>query len=106
MINLARAFQAYGLYGVDSGDVGGVSQIAIGFLVTVLKFICRICSQDFDVDGCGQVQLRMEYTARAEMPPLAGDFLADLATLARELRCVNIDQADTVSHKPLTFFRF
>ena len=34
-----------------------------------------------------QVQLRMEYTARAEMPPLAGDFLADLATLARQLRC-------------------
>jgi hypothetical protein len=105
VINLAHAFQAYGLYGVDSGDVGGVSQIAIGFLVTV-NFICRICSQDFDVDGRGQVQLRMEYTARAEMPPLAGDFLLDLATLARELRCVNIDQADTVSHKALTFFRF
>ena len=50
MINLAHAFQAYGLYGVDSGDVGGVSQIAIGFLVTV-NFICRICSQDFDVSG-------------------------------------------------------
>lgn len=25
VLNLARAFQQYGLYGVDSGDVGGVS---------------------------------------------------------------------------------
>ena len=61
MINLARAFQAYGLYGVDSGDVGGVSQIAIGFLrsdFTEMVFICRVCSQDFDVDvrGTGAAQ--------------------------------------------------
>ena len=34
-----------------------------------------------------QVQLRMEYTARGEMPALEGAFLADLATIARELRC-------------------
>jgi hypothetical protein len=37
------------------------------------------------VDG---VQLRLEYTARHELPPLVGDFLDDLGVIAAQLRVV------------------
>ncbi len=83
-LSLARAFQRYGMYGVDSGDVGGVSTATLTpqcshRLEVVVLVSC-------DPVSFSQVQLRMEYTARAEMPALEGAFLADLATLARELR--------------------
>eukprot|EP01043_Picozoa_sp_COSAG02_P029722 COSAG02_NODE_1862_length_10609_cov_36.585616_12_plen_96_part_00 len=82
-LNLAQAFQRYGMYGVDSGDVGGVSTV-------MLTLSCAYYLNVLNLEPChhvaSQVQLRMEYTARAEMPALEGDFLADLAMLARELR--------------------
>lgn len=80
-MSLARAFQRYGMYGVDSGDVGGVS-------TTMLTLHCVVGWSHLGtmLADSSQVQLRMEFTARAEMPALEGAFLADLATLARELR--------------------
>jgi hypothetical protein len=41
-----------------------------------------------DSGGVNGVQLRLEYTARHELPMLTGDFLADLGDIATQLRVV------------------
>ena len=48
------------------------------------------CDGGYGIDsgGVNGVQLRLEYTARHELPQLTGDFLADLGDIAAQLRVV------------------
>jgi len=62
-------------------------------LATALQ---RYGGYGIDSGSVGGVQLRLEFTARHELPPLAGDFLADLGDIAAQLRVV------TNSHNPNT----
>ena len=48
----------------------------------------RYGSYGIDSGSVGGVQLRLEYTARNELPSLAGAFLADLGVIATQLRVV------------------